>query len=148
MADQKFSIDINAPRTRVWDMLWGADTYPQWTQPFCEGSFAESDWKEGSKILFMDTNRDGMISTIDKKVPNEYMSFKMLGCIKKGVEDYESDIANAVTGGYENYTLTESNGITTLVAELGGAEMPKDIQDYLAAAWPKALDELKRIAEK
>ena len=147
MEDKQFVITINAPTSKVWGTLWGPDTYPQWTEPFCAGSHAEGEWQEGSKILFMDPNRDGMVSTIVKLVPNEHLSFKMLGVINKGVEDYDSPAAKALAGGYENYTLTEENGKTTLKCEVIG-EMPPDIEQYLLAAWPKALDKLKEIAEQ
>jgi len=148
MEDKKFSITINAPRSKVWDMLWASETYPQWTQPFCEGSFAEGDWQEGSKMLFLDPKRDGMISKVAKNIPNEFLSLEMIGEVKKGVEDYDSPGAKAVLGGYENYTLIEANGETTVTAIIGGAAMPKEIEAYLIAAWPKALEALKTISEK
>lgn len=60
-----FSIDINAPKEKVWNVLWNDATYPQWTAVFTEGSHAESDWKEGSQILFLDGKGDGLVSKIE-----------------------------------------------------------------------------------
>lgn len=64
MATLHFETRINASRKKVWDVLWNDDTYPKWTAAFMPGSYAESDWKEGSKILFLDPERNGMLSMI------------------------------------------------------------------------------------
>jgi len=148
MEDKKFNIEIDAPPSKVWETLWSDKTYPQWTSPFCEGSHAITDWQEGSKVLFLDHNKDGGIAMIADKRPNEYMSLKMLGEVKNGVEDYESEAACGMVGGFENYTLTEANGKTHLEIHMGGTELPQDIMDYMYNAWPKALRELKRLAEQ
>jgi hypothetical protein len=35
------------------ESMWDDSTYRQWTSAFSEGSHAVSDWKEGSKVLFL-----------------------------------------------------------------------------------------------
>ena len=50
MERKEFTIDINAPREKVWDVLWQDDSYRKWTSVFSEGSHAETDWKKGSKV--------------------------------------------------------------------------------------------------
>ena len=45
MKKLQFSIEINAPKEKVWDTLWQDENYRKWTSVFMEGSFAESDWK-------------------------------------------------------------------------------------------------------
>ncbi len=52
MEKKQFKIKIAAPREKVWKILWGDNTYPAWTSAFAEGSRAETDWEEGSKVLF------------------------------------------------------------------------------------------------
>ena len=64
-----FSTTINAPKEKVWNVLWNDETYKAWTSVFSEGSCAVSDWNEGSKILFLDGKGSGMYSTIAKKIP-------------------------------------------------------------------------------
>ena len=86
-ATLKFQANINAPKEKVWEILWNDQTYRKWTAAFTEGSHAESDWNEGSKILFLSPKGDGMFSVIDKKIPNEQMTFRHLGEIKNGVEE-------------------------------------------------------------
>ena len=53
MEKKQFKIEIAAPREKVWKILWGDKTYPAWTSVFAEGSRAETDWEEGSKVLFL-----------------------------------------------------------------------------------------------
>ena len=40
----EFNIEINAGREKVWDVLFGEQTYPLWTAAFSEGSKVITDW--------------------------------------------------------------------------------------------------------
>ena len=137
-----FSIDINAPREKVWQVLWDDASYRDWTKAFSENSYAVSDWQEGSKILFLDGNGSGMSSIIAKKVPNEFMSFHHLGEVRDGKELPQN---KAWGESFENYTLTEHNGSTTLLVEL---DTPDEYQDMFSDMFPKALTRVKELAEK
>lgn len=140
-----FSIQINAPKVRVWDILWADETYRAWTTVFHPGSHALSDWKEGSKILFVGGDGgDGMVSKIARLIPNEYMSFQHLGEIKNGVEDYDSPAVKAWNGAHENYTLQEKSGGTELSVELDADD---SFADYFQDKFPKALEKVKELAE-
>ena len=56
-----FSIDIAAPRDQVWRVLWDDASFRDWSSVFAEGSYAVSDWNEGSQIQFIDpSSRSGM----------------------------------------------------------------------------------------
>ncbi|MEB0262436.1 SRPBCC domain-containing protein [Mucilaginibacter sp. 5C4] len=132
----------------MWETLWGDETYPKWTAPFCEGSKAVTNWQEGSKVLFTDHEDRGMISLIVRNTPYEHMSFKMLGQLVNGVEDFTSENAKKIAGAFENYTLTPDGDKTLLVVDLNGLNMDKDIMDYFTATWPKALDALNAISEQ
>lgn len=144
MEKKHFSIKINASRQKVWDILWGETTYPQWTAAFTEGSAIETDWKEGSKVLFLDGKGMGMVSKIETSRPPEFLSFKHLGIVKDGVEDLTSKEVLEWSGAEENYTLKEINGHTEVVVDLGLAEVD---MEFLADVWPKALEKLKGLAE-
>jgi uncharacterized protein YndB with AHSA1/START domain len=135
-----FSTQINASRERVWDVLWNDATYRQWTAVFHEGSYAESDWQEGSKILFL-SGRSGMTSRIARLIPNEFMSFEHLGEVKDGVEDFTKDWAGAL----ENYTLTATGSTTELLVEL---DIQETFAGYFQDVFPKALEQVKVIAEQ
>jgi hypothetical protein len=140
MTTLNFSVTINAPKEKVWDKLWSDASYRQWTSAFSEGSYAESDWKEGSKVLFLSPGGDGMFSVIEKKVPFEEMTFKHLGEVKKGVEE-PKDWA----GARESYQLKEVNGTTQVQVKV---DITEDFQDYMNDKFPKALAILKQISEQ
>lgn len=144
----EFEIVINAPKEKVWSILWNDTTYPAWTAPFSPGSKAVTDWKQGSKVLFLDQKNDGMVSTIAESKPAEYMSIKHLGSVKNGVEDLDSEEAKQWNGSYENYNLEDKNGGTLLKVTMGGVEIPAEFEDYFKDAWPKALDKVKELSEQ
>jgi len=144
-----FNIEINAPREKVWEVLFGEKTYPMWTTVFSEGSKAETDWQKGSKALFIDDSNRGMVSRIADNVPNEYMSIEHLGMYDNGVEDYESEHVKMWAGAKENYTLTDLGGKTNLhiFMEMNESEKNKQMIDMFAGMWPKALAKVKELAE-
>jgi hypothetical protein len=137
----EFRISIDAPREKVWNILWNDDSYRAWTATFAEGSRVETDWKKGSKALFLDGKNEGMVSTIAENKPNEFMSIKHLGVVKNGVEDFDQEWA----GGLENYTLKTVNGKTELTVEM---DAPDDFKDYFQKTFLKALDKVKELSEK
>jgi uncharacterized protein YndB with AHSA1/START domain len=146
----EFNIKINAPREKVWDVLFGEKTYPIWTTAFSEGSHVETDWKKGSKAVFLDSKERGMVSKIVDNVPNEYMSVEHLGMIMNGLEDYESEAVKSWAGTKENYTLTDLGGKTNLhiFMEMDESEKNKPMLDMFANMWPNALAIVKELAEK
>jgi len=144
MEKLQFSIDIAAPRQKVWDVLWDDATYRKWTSVFTEGSHAETDWQEGSKVLFLDGKGAGMYSRIDRRVEPELMSIRHLGEIRDGVEQSKDDQAEDWEDATENYLLREHNGGTQLQVELDGAD---EYKDYFNDIFPKALAAIKALAE-
>ena len=140
-----FSTSINAPKEKVWKTLWDDETYRKWTSVFTPGSYAESDWQEGSKILFLDGNGSGMVSKIETKRPTEFMSFMHLGEVKNGVEDTESDKVKGWAGAFENYTLKEVDGITELSVDI---DMNDEYKEMFMKIFPKALEQVKILSEK
>jgi uncharacterized protein YndB with AHSA1/START domain len=137
-----FSVRIKAPKEKVWKVLWEEDTYRTWSGIFSSGSYAISDWKEGSRISFLSPNGDGMLSTIHKKVPNELMSFKHLGTLQGGVEQPESQESRKWKGAMENYSLEETDGTTLLTVSMDIAE---DHEEYFKKIFPKALEKIKAL---
>src|SRR5688500_16787006 len=98
MKKAHYLVEINAPKEKVWKILWSDDSYRDWTSVFCEGSCANSDWKEGSKILFLSGTGEGMYSVIDKNIPNQFMSFRHIGVVKNGIEQPLDDETKKWTG--------------------------------------------------
>lgn len=143
MEKKQFKIEINASREKVWDILWSDKSYREWTSVFAQGSRAETDWRKGSKALFLDGKNEGMVSTIVENIPNEFMSIKHLGIVKNGVEDFSREKEWA--GALENYTLNSTNGKTELTVEMDIAE---EYKDYFMNTFPKALEKVRELAEK
>lgn len=139
-----FTETINAPASKVWDVLWADATYRQWTSPFSEGSYAVTDWKEGSKVQFLAPGGNGMYSMIEVNKPNEYMSIKHLGEIKDGKEMPPDEKTQQWSGAHENYRLTEKNGITELQVELDAVP---EFAGFFNEAFPKAFKIVKKLAE-
>jgi uncharacterized protein YndB with AHSA1/START domain len=140
MTTLNFSTTINASKEKVWNVLWNDATYRQWTALFCEGSYAESDWNEGSKIRFLTPTGEGMYGIIQRKAPFERMVFEHHGEVKAGVEERKD-----WGGATEGYHLSESNGVTTLDVKL---ETTDDFKGYFNNTFPKALEEVKRLSEQ
>ncbi len=140
-----FEIVIDAPREKVWDILWNDATYPEWTAVFSPGSRAETTWQQGSKVLFVDSNNEGMVATIAENRPNEFMSIKHLGMVKDGVEDLDSEQVKQWAGALENYTLKTVSGTTQLTVEMDIAQAYKE--DF-QKTWPKALEKVKQLAQQ
>ena len=145
MEKHQFTSTINASKEKVWEILWGKETYPQWTSAFSEGSNAETDnWKKDSKVLFGDGKGSGMIAIVEDNRPFEFMSFRHIGMLNDGVEDTDSDKVKEWAGAHEDYTLQEQDGKTTLVVEM---DINKQWLEYFEKTWPKALENIKRLAE-
>ncbi len=145
MIHKQYKTILNAPRERVWEILWGKDTYPKWTAAFCEGSKVETTWQEGAKVLFLNGENEGMISRIEEKTENEKMVFRHLGMVdKNGNEDVESEAVKSWAGAEEIYLLKDLNGKTELSV---GIDITEDHQDFFDNTWPKVFIDLKHLVE-
>lgn len=145
MKKKEFRIIIDAPREKVWNVIIGKDTYPVWTAVFAEGSTVETDWKKGSKALFLDGKGSGMVSEIAENIPFEYLSIRHLGEIINGKEDTDSEKVKEWAGAFENYTLTEKDGKTEWLTEM---DVTEEFEDYFDKTWPQAMEKAKELAEK
>lgn len=140
-----FSTTIQAPKDLVWRTLLEDETYREWTSAFQEGSYAVTDWKPGSKALFLAPDGSGMVSRVAEHRPNEFLSLEHLGVVKEGIEDTESEEVRKWAGARENYTLTENRGVVSLRIDMDTVE---EYQKIFEEAWPKALATLKDLSER
>lgn len=144
MKDIVRDIFINAPKEKVWKSMLEDKTYREWTSAFHEGSFAESDWQEGSKIMFIDDSRSGMLGFIKEMKPYDTISFEFTGLMMEGKEDTESEWAKKYAGLIEKYTFTDQDGGTMLHIEAGAED---DMLEEMETGWDQGLAKLKEIAE-
>ncbi|WP_417785473.1 SRPBCC domain-containing protein [Tenacibaculum sp.] len=143
---QEFTIIINANPEKVWEVLWGDKTYSQWTAIFSEGSYAKTDWKEGSKVLFLTPDGRGMVSKIKQKIPNQYILFEHLGVIENNIENLESKEAKEWAGATEAYMLESvKNNKTQLTVKM---DVVEEYKDFFLNTWPKAMSKIKELTEK
>lgn len=140
MEKSSFEIEIDASREKVWAALWNDANYREWTAAFIAGSYAESDWKEGSEIRFLSPKHSGMLSRIVKMEENTVMVF-----------GHEKEIINGELreipwkGAQESYFLEEQNGKTRLVCTL---DVSAEFKEYFGSVFPLALQKVKEIAER
>ena len=139
-----YTIMIHAQREKVWNVLWNDTSYREWAQVFSVGCHAVSDWEEGSRVMFLSGNGEGMFSVIEKKINNEFMSFRHLGLVKNEKEQPIDEDSKKWSGAMEEYTLSEKDGQTELKVEIDTAE---DIENYFNETFPKALAKIKSLSE-
>lgn len=139
------SIEINASKEKVWDVLIKDELLRVWYKEFMEGAYADTDWKEGSKVSFVDGNGMGMVGKVVTNDPYKTLSVELTGFLANGKEDYESEGAKAVKGSMETYRLSEKGDMVLLEIETG---MGEDYYDQMSAAWDRALKVIKELAEE
>ncbi|RYG52119.1 MAG: SRPBCC domain-containing protein [Chitinophagaceae bacterium] len=145
MDTKQFTITINAPKEKVWNALWNDANYRKWTSVFNEGSYMEAAFlTQGADVRFLNPEGNGMYSIIDTIEPNRIMIFRHLGVVKDQINQPPDEESKKWAGGQEKYFLDESNGITTLTAEV---DVYKDFETYFNDTFPKALQAVKEIAE-
>ena len=140
MKKLEFTIEINAPKEKVWQALWQDENYRIWTSVFQPGSYAESDFLKGSKFRFLNPEEDGVWGEIVEMIPNEKMYFLHKGEVHKGINQPAAYGDDAI----ENYELKEIDGRTELKAMLNA---PEDFVEYFVTSIPKSLEKVKQIAE-
>lgn len=152
MKKLQFKISINAPVTRIYDLMLGItnkSTYEQWTFLFNPTSTYEGSWDKGSKILFLGVDekgeKGGMVSRIIENIPNRFVSIQHYGLLKADKEITEGPDVEKWANGFENYTFEENNEKTEVIVDLDTTE---DFVDYMNDTYPKALGKLKEICEK
>lgn len=145
-----FEIMIKAPVQKVWDTMLGQESYKEWTSVFEPTSYYDGSWEKGSKIKFLGSSGDGMLSEIAENILYQFVSIKHLGEIKNGVADTTSESVVAWTPAFENYSFSSQDGETQLAVDMEMPSSPetKAMKEMFEGMWPKALLKLKEICEK
>jgi uncharacterized protein YndB with AHSA1/START domain len=143
MKKQQFSIEIKAPRERVWNTLWEDKTFRNWGNIIDEGQYMVGEIKEGNEVQFISSvSGYGVTSLVEKLTLNEFVSFRQIADTK---DSGEREREKEWTGGTESYSLAENNGVTTLTVDI---EVPPGQEETFRVRFPKALERVKILAEK
>jgi uncharacterized protein YndB with AHSA1/START domain len=139
MKNLQFSIEIKAPRKKVWSTLWQEKTFHEWADIIDPGMYIEGDLKEGNRVKFMSPKGFSVSSLVESFIVNELVSFRHMMDIKGSVE-----VENEWTGGMESFSLTEYSGVTTLTIEL---DTPTELEENFKVILPKVLERVRMMSE-
>jgi hypothetical protein len=143
MKEMQFSIEINAPKERVWDTLWQDETFREWASIIDPETYMVGELKEGHEIQFISgANGYGVTSLVEKLVAGEYLLLKHHADTQ---EDGKREREKEWTGGGESYSLATKDSSTTLSVAL---DVPPELKEYFEVNYPKALERVKVLAER
>ena len=140
----EFVVQIQAPRSLVWDAMLGQESYKDWTSAFCEGSYYKGSWAQGEKIQFLAPGGDGMSAVIEENRLHEFVSIRHLGEISAGVEDFTSEKVRGWAPAHEKYTFADVPGGTEVRVAV---DVTAEYEAYMKETYPKSLQRLKTICE-
>ena len=138
----QFSIEIEAPRGKVWQTLWEDKTLRDWGNIIDEGLYMVGEMAEGNEVQFISSEGLGVTSFVEKLIPHEYIAFKQ---VADTMDSGEQERDKEWTGGTESYELIEKNGITNLIVKI---DVPPGLEEIFKDRFPKALERVKVLAEK
>ena len=143
MQKQQFSIEIRAPRERVWNTLFENKSFRDWGSVIDEdGQYMVGELKEGNEVQFLSENGFGVTTLVEKLIPNEFISFRMIAnTIDSGKREREKEW----TGGEESFSLAEKDDVTALTVHI---DVPEEMQTMFQDRFPRALERVKVLAEK
>jgi uncharacterized protein YndB with AHSA1/START domain len=141
------TIEINAPASKVWDVLTVSQYNNRWATEFSSGGpqfHLDSTWELGSPVLWK--GEDGTViveGNVTALEPNKLLRFTVLD-----VRSEEKALVTEEDG--ITFRLSEDNGKTTLHILQGDfSVMPegKKYRDLSAEIWDKVLPMVKEMAE-
>jgi uncharacterized protein YndB with AHSA1/START domain len=145
MKQLKFSIQINAPKKKVWDTMLQPETYKKWVNVSWPGSYNEGKWATGEKMKFISPGQGGTLASLEEVKPYDNIFARHIAVLNPDLsEDRTSDIAKGWIGITEQYTFKEEAGKTTLTIL---ANTPPAWESMFNDGWPGALKALKELCE-
>jgi uncharacterized protein YndB with AHSA1/START domain len=131
------SIRINASLKDIWDIVLNPDN--QWGLAFGGGATAETDWKEGSSIIWRDTlNNIGANGIVEVHKPGEYLQLHYY-------DDVQPKPGATLGDYYEKFSVVPGNKEYMLSIEIGKIAKT-DIPSH-QGMWDRAISMIKELAE-
>lgn len=132
------SVRIRASLKDIWDIVLNPDN--QWGLAFGDGTITETDWKEGSPIIWKDTEGNiGANGMVEVHQPEEYLQLHYY-------DDLEPKPEATLGDYYEKIRLVRDKEENILSIEIGKTEKC-DIPMF-EEIWDKAINIIKELAEK
>ncbi len=119
----RFTIEINAPKQRVWDTLWQDETFREWAGVIDPGTYLVGDLKEGNEVQFISASGYGVTSLVEKLVVGEFLLLRHLADTQ---EEGKREREKEWTGGEESYLLSEKDSTTTLTVAF---DVPPELEE-------------------
>ncbi|WP_132054489.1 VOC family protein [Pseudocnuella soli] len=139
-----FSVQISAPREKVWEVLLEDHYYRQWTAAFHPGSFAEGDWSEGGTVYFKTPEGDGMVSKVLAHQPGTIISFVHESVLHNNEEVPDHPQSERWRGAREIYRAENNGDGTQLSIEV---DVIDEYKKHMESSWQKALQIVRSLAE-
>ena len=137
----QFSTTIKAEKSNIWKALWDDNYYRDWVSVFFEGSYlVVSNWIEGSIVHFLDPDKNGIYSKIEKHIPNKIIVFKHIGNVINGKEQPIDEETKKWSGATETYSLSESEHGNLLTVDI---DILDEHLEFMKTTFPKALEKVK-----
>lgn len=138
----KCSIEIKSSRKKVWKTLWSNITFPNWANIIDGGMYMKGSLIEGEEVEFISSvNGYGVISLVEKLIPNEYVLFKH----KEDTEDSGlHKRKDEWAGGRESYYLKEKDEVTELIVKM---DVPAKLEELFNERLANALKRIKTLSE-
>ncbi len=140
------TIEINAPASKVWDVLTSHEHTAEWAPEFAGGAefHIESDWKPGSPVLWKDQNGNVIVEgNVTALEPNKFLRFTVF--------DVRGEKPPATEEDGITFELSEQSGKTTLRLLQGDFSAMPEGEKYhrlSAEVWDRVLPKVKELAEK
>jgi uncharacterized protein YndB with AHSA1/START domain len=132
------SIRINASLKDIWNIVLNPDK--QWGLAFGGGATAETDWKEGSQIIWRDLrNNIGANGIVEVHQPEKYLQLHYYDDVQPKPEATLGDY-------YEKFSVVADKKEYMLSIEIG--KIAKSDIPFHQRMWDRAISIIKELAEK
>jgi uncharacterized protein YndB with AHSA1/START domain len=134
-------ITVNVPIEETWDVLVNNQKVNEWAETFGKGVHAETDWAEGSEIIWKDNN-DSVCGT------GIVTSFRVYDTIRTDFyHKTNPDLASPLGRYAEAYSVKKAGPETTIISITAGPMEESEICKS-EPKWNLALEKMKEIAER
>lgn len=135
----KREVEIDAPAEKVWRILVDQEMAKQWASAFSEGTQVDTDWKEGSIVLWKDS--DGNIGAKGRVERNDGRTDLLVRFYDEVSAPEDSTLGEYV----EHYNIKSLDNRSILQIEAG--KLPLKHVEIHSPLWDAALAKMKELAE-